>query len=130
MKQTILATAAICFRKDRVMVTKRLAEDAHGDKWEFPGGKLEYGEDPRESLKRELKEELGVDSVIGEVIDIVSHVYPNGRHFVISFFECKILGEPEPIECERVEWVDPSKLANLDFLEADKRIFSILMKRS
>lgn len=125
-ESTVLASAAIFMDDGKVLVAKRRKDDAFGGKWEFPGGKLEYGEDPRESLMREISEELGADSRICDVADIVSHTYPDGRHFIIAFFYCELLNDPRPVECEILEWVNTSELESLDLLEADKKIIQKL----
>jgi len=89
-------------------------------KWEFPGGKIEEGEQPRDALRRELDEELGIDAKIGQEVSRVRHEYPGGgavelRFFVVHEYQGKI----ENRIFRDVRWSPRSELSQYDFLEAD-----------
>ncbi len=117
MKQ-ILVTAAVIIEDNLLLMAQRSDGDEAG-KWEFPGGKVEPGEDPRTCLKRELREELGIDVEVGLVLEVVS-VPQNDRHLILLYFKCAILaGKPEPLQCRQVKWFDPKKVELLDKPPAD-----------
>jgi len=89
-------------------------------KWEFPGGKIEEGEQPRDALRRELEEELGIHAKVGDEIARVQHTYPNGaavelRFFIVREYE----GELENRIFRDLRWTAPNSLPSYDFLEAD-----------
>ncbi|MBN1539431.1 MAG: (deoxy)nucleoside triphosphate pyrophosphohydrolase [Candidatus Thermoplasmatota archaeon] len=120
----LLVTAALILRDDRILVAKRLPDSRfEPDKWEFPGGKVDFSEHPKEAMKRELQEEMGIEVEVGKLYDLASHVYDqNGmlRHVVILFYRCTITsGEPKPLDCQDIRWVSRDQLADLTFVEGD-----------
>jgi 8-oxo-dGTP diphosphatase len=97
-------------------------------KWEFPGGKIEEGEQPRDALRRELEEELGIHAKIGDEIARLQHVYPNGgavelRFFIVREYE----GEMENRIFRDLQWSATKDLASYDFLEADESLVKDLV---
>ena len=89
-------------------------------KWEFPGGKIEDGEQPRDALRRELEEELGIAAEIGNELVRLQHEYPNGGVVELRFFEVlSYRGEMENRIFREIRWVERHELPKLDFLEAD-----------
>jgi 8-oxo-dGTP diphosphatase len=89
-------------------------------KWEFPGGKIEEGEQPRDALRRELEEELGIHAKIGDEIARLQHTYPNGATVELRFFIVReYSGEIENRIFRDLQWSAPKDLASYDFLEAD-----------
>ena len=101
-------------------MTQRSAENDHlALHWEFPGGKIEPGESPRQSLARELREELGIGAEAGELVETITHAYP-GKTVRLRFFLTTITeGEPRPIECAGIRWVTPAEMRTLLIPEAD-----------
>ena len=112
--------AAVIRREDgRVLITQRLADDTLGGYWEFPGGKVEPGEELRAALARELREELGVEAHIGAEIHHIAHAYPD-RDVRLYFYDARILsGEPQKLEVADLRWVTLHELMDYQFPEAD-----------
>lgn len=102
-------------------------KDAHqGLKWEFPGGKIESGEDVASCLKREIKEELDLDISVGDEIIVVEHQYGN-KKIVLHCHWCHYLGgETNARDCHDFRWVKSSEMRNFDFSEADRPVVKLL----
>ena len=117
----IVVSAGVVKRDGRIMICQRKPEVHNGLKWEFPGGKLEPGESPEAALRRELREELGIDVKVGRVMDVMFHSYGD-RDVLILFYPCVIeKGEPACIDCDAVEWVLPGDILKYDFADGDRR---------
>ena len=78
--------AALIFQDDKILVCQRTRHQTMPLKWEFPGGKIEEGEQPRDALHRELEEELGIDAKIGQEVSRIVHEYPGGGSVELRFF--------------------------------------------
>ncbi len=81
-------------------------------RWEFPGGSVEFGETLADALRREMREEYGIEIAVGELLDVVDHILPEeGQHWVSPAFLCRILtGEPGILEtgkCSQIGWFAP-----------------------
>lgn len=123
-----IVTAAILRHRDTVLITRRPETSRHGGLWEFPGGKLDPNESPRECLRRELREELGIDSEVGEIFEVVYFRYPQGPVLVLAF-ECRHLGgDIRDIEVAEHRWVLPAELDRYDLLPADAPIVARLRR--
>jgi 8-oxo-dGTP diphosphatase len=117
MKQVV---AALIFKDGKVLVCQRTRHQTMPLKWEFPGGKIEPGEQPRDALRRELDEELGIEAKIGQEVARLRHEYPGGGSVELRFFVVhEYHGEIENRIFRDVRWSTPSALAKYDFLEAD-----------
>jgi mutator protein MutT len=124
--KVIDVAAALIFRDGKLLISRR-RDDAHlGGLWEFPGGKREPDETFEQCLVRELREELGVKSSVGELFEEVTHTYPE-KTVRLKFFICRLArGEPQPLGCAAVKWAGKSELDNHDFPAADARLLDKL----
>lgn len=115
--------AALIVDGDRILACQRTRHQPMPLKWEFPGGKIEEGEQPRDALRRELEEELGIEATIGDEVVRIQHRYPNGGSVELRFFEVrKYQGEIENRIFREIRWVTRKELLDLDFLEADRTL--------
>jgi len=115
--------AALILKGDRIVACQRTRHQVMPLKWEFPGGKIEEGEQPRDALRRELEEELGIEAVIGDEVARIHHEYPSGASVELRFYEVhEYRGEIENRIFRDVRWVERSELTTLDFLEADLQL--------
>jgi 8-oxo-dGTP diphosphatase len=127
----VTVVAALIWREGRVLVCQRRQSDAFAGKWEFPGGKIQPGEEPRAALARELHEELGIHATIGAEIWRTEHQYPGHFPVRLTFFEViDFEGIPENRAFEQIVWARPTDLAQYDFLEADRPLIALLANRS
>ena len=113
-------TAGIMEENGLVLIARRKPGKHMGGKWEFPGGKIEEGEQPRDALRRELDEELGIDAKIGEEVARIRHEYKSGNSVELRFYVVHhYKGEIENRIFRDVRWSPRSELPSYDFLEAD-----------
>lgn len=112
--------AALILKNGEVLVCQRTRHQSMPLKWEFPGGKIEDGEQPRDALRRELDEELGIDAQIGEEVARIRHEYKNGGAVELRFYVVsQYAGEMENRIFRDMQWAKRSDLPSYDFLEAD-----------
>lgn len=108
-------------RGDEILICQRTKHQPMPFQWEFPGGKIEEGEQPRAALARELEEELGIVAQIGDEVARIKHHYKNGLAIELRFFEVRSWeGELENRIFKDIRWVPRESLPDYDFLEADK----------
>jgi 8-oxo-dGTP diphosphatase len=119
--------AGVIRRDDgQLLITQRMAGDTLGGYWEFPGGKVDPGEDLKVALQRELREEIGVESEIGAEIHQIVHAYPD-RDVRLYFYDVRIVsGEPQKLEVADLRWVTTDELMNYQFPEADRPLLNQL----
>ena len=119
----IRVTAAFILRRGKILICQRTRHQHLPLKWEFPGGKIEPGEQPRDALRRELEEELGIDAIIGDEVARLRHRYKQGSYVELRFFVVtKYSGELENRIFEGIRWVNYRDLPTYDFLEADAQL--------
>ena len=116
-----MVVVAAVIRKDRfVLIGQRRRKDRHSLKWEFPGGKVELRESPRQALARELKEDLNIQATIGAEVTRYAYRYANRPLFELIFFRVdKFEGEPQNLAFESIAWVEQRALSSYDFLDGD-----------
>lgn len=124
-RSVIVVLAAIVEREGRFLVTRRLTGTHLSGFWEFPGGKCEGGETPEDCLRRELREELGVEAIIGEEMLSTEHAYPE-RRVRLHFRQCTLLDEPVPLLGQEMRWVSRDELPQLEFPPADAELIQLL----
>jgi 8-oxo-dGTP diphosphatase len=125
-RPTILVVAAIIVEHGRVLVTQRMPGSHLAGAWEFPGGKVEPDEDPRDALVRELREELGVEVEVGAILDVAFHRYP-GKSVLILFYAAQRRPDspaPAVIDVAALQWRTGAELADQDFPPADASILA------
>jgi 8-oxo-dGTP diphosphatase len=115
--------AGLIWRDGKILVCQRTRHQPMPLKWEFPGGKIEEGEQPRDALRRELDEELGIAAAVGDEVLRILHKYPGGNSVELRFFNVRdYSGELENRIFREIVWADPKDLPGYDFLEADERL--------
>lgn len=124
----IVVTCAIILKDDKLLIARRLDGTHLENKWEFPGGKIEKGESMKNALKRELKEELGIEAVIGKYFETGAFDYEDRKIVLHSFFVKEFSGEIITNAHEEVRWVMIDELSCYDFPEADIPIIRRLVE--
>ncbi len=124
---TVIEVAAgLVFRDGKLLITQRRPQDHLGGLWEFPGGKREPNESYEQCLRRELREELGIEVDVGELFDQITHAYPE-RTVHLKFYRCRWLAsEPRAIACHAVAWITCQQLDIYEFPAADARLLAKL----
>jgi 8-oxo-dGTP diphosphatase len=121
--RTILVAAAVLIEDGRVLLTQRKQGSHLAGAWEFPGGKVEEGEDPRAALARELAEELGIEVRAGEIVEVTFHRYEEANKAVLLlFFEAaRAKGSPDPraLDVAALRWAGKDDLDPGQFPPAD-----------
>jgi len=128
-KPVIEVAAALIAHEGKVLLAKRHQSDEQGGLWEFPGGGREEGEELRECLRRELREELGIEVQVGDEVAAISHDY--GKFVVQLHLFCVHItrGDPKPLGCAEVRWFQVNELQDLPLAPADRELLVILWER-
>lgn len=126
-----VAVAVIINNEDQVLIAKRSADQHQGNKWEFPGGKVEDGETSQDALRREIDEELGVQIQSSTHITNLTHTYTSDdeadKTVLLEVFIVKDwLGEIIGKEGQPIVWVNKKELAKYDFPKANVEILNII----
>jgi 8-oxo-dGTP diphosphatase len=125
--ETVEVAAGILLRGNHVLACRRAAGGAHAGQWEFPGGKREGDETPRECLRRELREELGCEARVGRLVWSTCYRYPGGTPIELSFYFVEATdGPPRNRAFADIRWVRLGQLSRLDFLAADQPLVEML----
>jgi 8-oxo-dGTP diphosphatase len=125
----ITVAAGILKQNGRILICQRKSTGAFPLQWEFPGGKVEAGEDARSCLRRELREELAIEADIGPEVSAFQYTYPNGFQVDLVFFQVHgYAGEMVNQAFEQIIWEDAPKLVTYDFLEGDRALVARLAR--
>jgi mutator protein MutT len=118
--------AGLIFRDGKLLITQRYADAHLGGLWEFPGGKREPNESFEQGLVRELREELGIEVAVGELVESLTHSYPE-KTVHLKFFRCVWQkGEPQALGCPAFKWIAARELPEHNFPAADARLLDRL----
>lgn len=125
--------AGVLVERGRVLVARR-KQGAHlAGLWELPGGKCEEGEDPKDALARELREETGLEVRVGPPVCVTFHRYPDADKAVLLLFyevtRSEGSPEPAPIDVAELMWADAEELGALEFPPADVEVIALLRAR-
>lgn len=132
-KMLLVVAAALVNDNNEVLVAQRPEGKRLAGKWEFPGGKIEPGETPEEAMVRELHEELGIEvsTSMLEPFWFLSHDYvaDYGFHLLMPVYLCRTWkGAPQALEHAAITWKHPSRMHELDMIEADADLINKLAR--
>jgi len=121
--RTKIVVAAVILQGSGVLICQRTETQPFPLQWEFPGGKVEQGETLAEALRRELREELGIESSIGEELSVVHHKYAEGLSVELHFMRVEsFTSEVQNRIFREVRWEERAALEADSFLEADRDV--------
>ncbi|MAH84144.1 MAG: NTP pyrophosphohydrolase [Rhodospirillaceae bacterium TMED8] len=128
MPIVLVVAAALLDIDNRVLLQLRPAGKPMAGLWEFPGGKVKESESPEMALIRELKEELDIDVTTSCLAPVTFTSYRyDDFHLLMPIYACRVwIGNPKPIECERLKWVRPEKMKDLAMPPADLPLIPLL----
>jgi 8-oxo-dGTP diphosphatase len=119
-------TAAIMEEEGRIFIARRSSGKHLAGKWEFPGGKIEPGETPEQSLERELVEELDLRVAVGNLLCSVRYTDGSVDLELMAFAVTRVAGDPVLREHDRAQWVAPSELFSYDLAGSDRKVIEKL----
>ena len=125
----IKVTAAVIERDGKVLIAKRQEGDRFEGRWEFPGGKIEAGESSEECLRRELREELGVEIEAPEYLCSVPFKTLGISIELMAFRTNLLAGEVRCHDHDEVRWVEPERLEDFDLTEPDRLVVATVFPR-
>lgn len=115
----LLVTAAIIPHDGKLLVTRRKADVPYPLLWEFPGGKVEQEEDPRDCIVREIREELAIEVDVAGIYDVIYYRYPELAVLVLAYRCHWLRGEIINLDVAEHRWVLPCDIPKLELLPAD-----------
>ena len=127
MRRIQVVAGILLNHRSEVLIAERLGDGPFHGLWEFPGGKIDAGEDPPAALVRELEEELGIRVVDRRFFLSLRHDYDDRRVSIEFFLVDQWHGEPAGLEGQALRWVAIDDLAAADLLPADAPVVSALM---
>lgn len=123
-----IVTAAVIEKDGKVLIAKRKRGGPQENKWEFPGGKLAADENPEDGLQREIREELGIEVIIGDFLASSTFHYPHLSIELIAYRATCLSSDFTLYDHEEIKWVLPSELNQYTFSEADIPIMEKISK--
>ncbi len=128
-RPTWIPVVTALIRKDqKILLGQRPEGLTLAGQWEFPGGKLELGESPREALHRELKEELGIDAKIGDLRIANSHTFGDKGILILFFDVFYWKGEPKNLHHTQLEWVDVNEIPEREIPDTNRKMIDEIME--
>ena len=122
-RKSIRVVAAVIRKNDCIFATQR-GYGPYKDWWEFPGGKIEVGETPKEALVREIREELDTTVTVGDLLCTVEYDYPE-FHLYMECYWCEVVsGRLTLLEHEAARWLPISQLRQVRWLPADDEVLN------
>ena len=128
--KTIIVTGAIIQNDKNFLIGRRGKDEKSAGMWEFPGGKLEQGESPKECIKRELKEELNIDAEIGELFFSYTYNYTHVSYELFFFKVNSFFGEPVKSVHDKLKWEKLKNFYKYDFLPGDGPLIDKLISEN
>ena len=125
-----IGVGVISNHRGEILIDRRLNSGEMGGLWEFPGGKIEPNETVEDCIKREIKEELGIDVLVEERLIAIEHQYPKFKVTLFVHYCHHLEGIPQTRECEEVRWVNISELDRYTFPKANYEIITLLQSSS
>lgn len=120
---TVLVVAGVLVEDGRVLLSRRKAGSHLEGMWEFPGGKVDAGESPTEALVRELREELGIEVIVDDILDVAFHRYEEAKKAVLLLFyrvrRTAASGPPQALDVAEFRWCTEEFLDPARFPPAD-----------
>lgn len=130
MPRLVLVVAAIIVDQERLLITQRLPSGRFASQWEFPGGKVNWGEPPEVALRREIQEELGLEIEVGAPVHLIHYALDSHQAFAVAFYWSRIAGGTlELIGCQDAQWIAVNEFPKVDFLQANLPVVEILQAR-
>ena len=114
------------FDHGKLLITQRRPDDHLPNLWEFPGGKVEPGETFQSCLVREIREELGIEISVCDLLEDLTHSYPD-KTVRLCFYRCALIsGEAKPIHVQDLRWITRDELNHYEFPAADAKLIALL----
>ncbi len=126
--KTVNVVAAIIRDENKVFATQRGYGD-YKDGWEFPGGKIEPSETPRQALIREIKEELDTEIIVGELLTTIAYDYPAFHLNMQCYWARVVNGSLRLKEHEAAKWLGVEELDSVSWLPADLEIIPLIAEQ-
>jgi mutator protein MutT len=120
VRKKIEVAIAVVTRGKRILICQRKEGNTLGGLWEFPGGKREDGESLEACLARELMEEVRIKAKVVKKLKVIEHSYPHARVSLHAYLCEHEDGEPMPIECQKMQWVEAGALGQFEFPPANE----------
>jgi len=124
-----VVVAAVIEDRGRFLVTRRQAGVHLAGMWEFPGGKIDPTETHVDALRREIREELGADIAVGDLVLSTTHTYPE-KTVSLFFYRCTLSDPPRPLLGQEMRWVTREEMGALGFPAADVELIRLLTQRN
>ena len=122
-----IGVAVIKNEQGQILIDRRRPEGLLGGLWEFPGGKVEPGETMQECIAREIAEELAITITVGDHLITIDHAYSHFRVTLNVYWCTHVSGEPQPLECDEIQWVAPEQLNTYPFPKANEKIIAAIL---